>query len=689
MGDQEQGRLESWKEIGAYLQRDVRTAHRWEKEEGLPVHRHSHKARASVYAYPSEIDAWRASRKVVPEPEPPRPLWKMPAFALTMALCLVMVGNGLRPQPASAQGAGPVARQVWTGPEVNPEGQVSLDGRYLTFTNWDTGDLGLRDLRTRSNRLLTDNVGATGYYESSEISVISPDNRQVVYQHFDGKAMRYRLRLVSMQGSKPRNVMRDQEKEPYIEPLGWTPDGKQVLTVQVGDDQIWQIGLVSIAEGTTQVVKSLKWGKVHARISPDGKFIAYDSLVDGKSEQRDIFILATDGSREAAVVQHSANDYGAVWSPDGSKLLFLSQRTGKPALWSVPIQDGKAAGAAELVREGFEGGLLGIGRDGVLYYHVSGRDRQNVFRTELDSNGRVSKPPVIATDGFVNSNRGGDISPDGQSIAYYSYRPEPVLVVRNLSSGEERVVATKIKMLIVSPYLQGPEWFPDGQHVLVIARSNNRPGNIFYRVNVRTGEAEEVLPGSGSGTGGVYDVSPAAGTVFARGGGNLNLLSIDVATGRTMTLVTSKAPITALASSPDGKRIAYLSWVDAARAGTGSEGAGSHLWVMPTTGGTPKEIFHDVNWGGASRFNTLEWTPDGRYLLFVRGEKQMNTLWSTLWRIPVEGGEAEDLGLTMKARIKSPFVHPDGKTMYFTAVDTDDNEVWALENFLPPASSGK
>jgi len=60
--------LESWKEISAYLQRDAKTARKWEKEEGLPVHRHTHKSRSSVYAYASEIDAWRASRKVVPEP---------------------------------------------------------------------------------------------------------------------------------------------------------------------------------------------------------------------------------------------------------------------------------------------------------------------------------------------------------------------------------------------------------------------------------------------------------------------------------------------------------------------------------------------------------------------------------------------------------------------------------------------
>jgi hypothetical protein len=75
----DQARLDSWKAIGAYLQRDERTVRRWEKEEGLPIHRHSHKSRSSVYAYPDEIDAWRASRKIAPQamPGPAIPLWRM------------------------------------------------------------------------------------------------------------------------------------------------------------------------------------------------------------------------------------------------------------------------------------------------------------------------------------------------------------------------------------------------------------------------------------------------------------------------------------------------------------------------------------------------------------------------------------------------------------------------------------
>src|SRR3954464_12787284 len=87
-------KLDSWKEIAAYLQRDAKTARKWEKEEGLPIHRHAHNSRSSVYAYTEEIDRWRVTRKVVVEVVTPEPSWRRfltPSFALTLALCLVMV----------------------------------------------------------------------------------------------------------------------------------------------------------------------------------------------------------------------------------------------------------------------------------------------------------------------------------------------------------------------------------------------------------------------------------------------------------------------------------------------------------------------------------------------------------------------------------------------------------------------
>src|SRR5271155_2783383 len=63
-------RLDSWKEIATFLDRDVTTVQRWERQEGMPVHRHLHHKRGSVYALSSELDGWRQGRKLRLEEEP-------------------------------------------------------------------------------------------------------------------------------------------------------------------------------------------------------------------------------------------------------------------------------------------------------------------------------------------------------------------------------------------------------------------------------------------------------------------------------------------------------------------------------------------------------------------------------------------------------------------------------------------
>lgn len=64
-GDQEPSkRVDSWKHIANYFRRDVRTVQRWERQEGLPVHRHSHRKSSSVYALRGELNAWWRSRDI-------------------------------------------------------------------------------------------------------------------------------------------------------------------------------------------------------------------------------------------------------------------------------------------------------------------------------------------------------------------------------------------------------------------------------------------------------------------------------------------------------------------------------------------------------------------------------------------------------------------------------------------------
>ena len=60
-------RLESWKEIASYLRRTVRTVQRWEREQGLPVHRLRHNKLPTVYAFAGEMDEWWEQRRGVLE----------------------------------------------------------------------------------------------------------------------------------------------------------------------------------------------------------------------------------------------------------------------------------------------------------------------------------------------------------------------------------------------------------------------------------------------------------------------------------------------------------------------------------------------------------------------------------------------------------------------------------------------
>src|ERR1700678_4518086 len=60
--DDSGGRLNSWKEVARYLQRNVRTVQIWEDQEDLPIHRHFHKRQGSIFAFRCEIDAWHQRR---------------------------------------------------------------------------------------------------------------------------------------------------------------------------------------------------------------------------------------------------------------------------------------------------------------------------------------------------------------------------------------------------------------------------------------------------------------------------------------------------------------------------------------------------------------------------------------------------------------------------------------------------
>jgi tetratricopeptide (TPR) repeat protein len=124
-------------------------------------------------------------------------------------------------------------RQVWTGPLVDTCGAVSPDGRYLSFVDWLTGDLAIRDLASGKNRRLT-NKGS--WQQSAEFALFSkwsPDSRRIVYQWYNKEEI-FDLRVIDIKDSTSRVLYRNQRQLDYVQAFDWSPDGKSILAAIYG-----------------------------------------------------------------------------------------------------------------------------------------------------------------------------------------------------------------------------------------------------------------------------------------------------------------------------------------------------------------------------------------------------------------------------------------------------------------------
>ena len=84
----------------------------------------------------------------------------------------------------------------------------------------------------------------------------------------------------------------------------------------------------------------------------------------------------------------------------------------------------------------------------------------------------------------------------------------------------------------------------------------------------------------------------------------------------------------------------------------------------------------------------LAWSPDQRYLFFVKPEGGSGDGSKAVWRVPLAGGEAENIGISMN-RIRGLQIHPDGRRLTFDSAISAPQEVWVLENFLPKTTASK
>ena len=189
-------------------------------------------------------------------------------------------------------------------------GQISPDGRYLSFVDWETGDLAVFDVGTGQTRRLTNKGSWKDSSSYAEGSVWSRDGRQIAY-FWDASSPE--LCTINADGSNSRVVLRDTNLV-WIDLYDWSPDGSSILTVLHKKDRTFAIALISIADGSTrQIVEpSLSnWRDFprNMRFSPDGKRIAYDLRADVNAKGHDIFVHSIADGKHVPLVTHPADDY--------------------------------------------------------------------------------------------------------------------------------------------------------------------------------------------------------------------------------------------------------------------------------------------------------------------------------------------------------------------------------------------
>lgn len=553
-----------------------------------------------------------------------------------------------KPKPAK-EPEGIRIEQVWSGPEVDNSGSVSADGEYLSFVNWDTGDLAIRNLNTKQNSSLVSGSWDTPM-QYAQYNVISPDGKQIAYSWYNHNASD--LYLINIDNPFPKLLYRKRGVEVY--PVSWLSDKEIIVTIKnKGADA--QIASYSILDGTIEVLKTFdqrKWARLTS--SPDENYIAYDFANESHDGTFDINILSMNGKGEIALVEHPANDRVLGWMPERNEFLFISDRSGTWDLWAIAVDNGTPFGQERRIYTDIgEVGSMGFTQRGDCYIGFSKRNFNSYIAPINGETGEINEKSGRS---LLGSNFWVKWSPDGQYLYYIredgnSKNPWQ-LTIQNLKTGVERKLANNL-FLAMSPC-----WSPDGNSILVVGidkneyRTKGYKGGI-YKVDIASGETTEIfLLSDYEYNTPKDDAFPLSDIQWSADGKSFfylffkdRLVKHNLETGEEEILYQqSHFDSGVLTLSPDGKKLLI--------AAKSPEDKKSQLFTLSVEGGEEKVLCSPQE---TNHFEMATWSPDGKYIYF--SERSDGT---SLWRITAEGGIPQKVWHSKK-RVEVFSIHPDGK----------------------------
>ena len=656
-------RLDSWKEIAVHLNRDVTTVQRWEKREGMPVHRHQHDRMGSVHASRAELDAWARSRNLpptqrngnnVPSPNPTAALpHSATSTVLTRRLVVPLVAGvlvivtGLWLQRKEYFWRSPIAdarfQPVTDFEGVAQDAAVSRDGHFVAFLSDRDGPMDV----------WVTQVGSGEFHNLTHGSVpelVNPSIRTLGFSP-DGSLVTFWVRNPG--GSKGDDIgiwaapTLGGEPRPYLEGVAefdWSHDGSRLAyhTPGLGDPLFVSDGNV---RSESRPILTAPAG-LHGHFplwAPDGAFIYF---VQGSlPDKLDIWRVRSGSGTPERITSHNArvshpvlldrrtliylaSDPGGSgpWlystdverriphrlisgldrytslaaSADGRRVV-VTLASPKRTLWHLRIDDSLAAvsTAARISLTTSTGFTPRLGPNYLLYVSATGTS-ESIWKL---ANGTDTE----LWSGLGARIFGGPaIALDGRSIAFsVRQHGQTLLYVMQADGTNARIVADSLD-------LQGaPAWAPDSQSITSAANDHGAPH--LFRVPV-DGRSPALFVGE-------YAVDPA----WAPDGHFVVFSGPDIGTTFSVKAVTAEAaahPLPALTLTRGARHLVFL---NGGRALVFLRGQIQHknLWLIDLETGAERQL---TNLSPDFDIRAFDISPDGREAVLERVQEHSDVV---------------------------------------------------------------
>jgi len=651
-------RLDSWKEIAAYLRRSVRTVTRWEREEGLPVHRHLHSKSGTVYAYKPEIDTWWTSRGKQLDSEPSEaspkwPLWVRQAWV--PATLVVLLLGGLLWFTVVRSSSPPAARllPLTTYPGIEGPPSLSPDGNQVAFER--NGDIFVKQVDSEALAQLTRTA------EPEQAPAWSPDGRQIAFSRA-GEA----IFVMSPLGGAERKIA-NTKAAVLLKTMAWTPDSSSLVVSELTSSICASLFVISIETGQkTRLTRPPEpsIGDGWPAVSPDGRTVAFARYSQDSSPN--IHIVPTTGGEPRQVTADEASIFGLAWTRDG-ELVFSSDRNGAYRLWRVDAKRLPDAPVAALDVAGEDARFPSISRAGaaaparLAYQRLV--DNLDIRRAEIvgeatPQHALRSSQPFIASTSSDDHPR---YSPDGTKIAFVSRRSgtQEIWVCADDASNPVRLTS------MGGPIVIGPQWSPDGHRIAFFATTGPAGRYVAHVTGAEDGRTSrltrtegdlEALPiWSGDGRW-VYLTSGRSGS--------LQIWKMPVEGGEPVQLTRGGGA--EASESPDGRVIYYTKVPE----------IGPGLWSVPVGGGDEVRVLQSVRFG--------YWAVARHGIYFIDFDVPSNAPRPVRF-FNFQSRQVRQLGTVENtvAWSNTPgfTISPDGRWLLYSSLERSDADLMLLDNF--------